>query len=90
MTLDSSDLTDELFCKGTGHGKVNPRGDESEGKDEREENNGIGVEGEVIMIPIYPASVVTLVGSIALYRQSRDGDESEKGKDQLQRSGISR
>lgn len=89
MTLDNPELTDELFRKGTGHSKVKPREDESDAKDESEENNRIRVEGEVIMIPIYPASVVTLVGSIALYRQSRDGDESKKGKDQLQRSDIS-
>lgn len=64
--LDNSELTDELFRKGTGHSKIKPREDESNPEDKREENNGIGVEGEVIMTPIYPTSVIPLIGRIAL------------------------
>lgn len=58
---------DELFRKGARQGKVKPGEDKSNGQDEGEEYNGIGVQREFVSIVINPVpSVSALIRGISL------------------------
>ena len=65
-----------------GH-EVPPGEDQRHTQDENEEDEGIGVEGEVIAAAIYPTSAEAFVVSVSLDRDARHGGKAEEDKSQL-------
>lgn len=63
--------------------KVQPREDESNAEDEDEENESVGIQGEIVGGIVDPATTETFVRGILVHRHSRDGDIAQEDCDEL-------
>ena len=74
---------DELLGEGSRCEEEAPAAGEGDAQDEGEEHDGVGVEREGVAGVVYSASTQTLVGSVALKRDTGNGDEAAEDEDQL-------
>ena len=74
---------DELLCECSGESEISPGEDQCDDEDEYEEDDGVGVEGEIIAGIVDSSSIETFVRTISFERETRDGNETEEGQDKL-------